>query len=209
MNKANNNSWQRLESVISWADMTINGFGRHIGLNRSEALYQIKAGQHGVSKALARRIVEKFPDVSIGWLLTGEGEMLLAKSPQEKIPLYEGELSVGITRLKETTPRCFMDIPLMEECDLAFRSTDEAMSPEIMVGTIVFLKETGVEAIIPGALYVIVCANYVILRRVRVENQAEKRLLMLEAVNPTYDKITIGEEQVVEIYRVVGNMKLY
>ena len=62
MNKTNNASWQRLESVIRWANMTINHFGRHIGLIRSEALYQIKAGQHGISQALARRIVEKFPE---------------------------------------------------------------------------------------------------------------------------------------------------
>ena len=97
----------------------------------------------------------------------------------------------------------------MEECDLAYRSTDEAMSPEVMAGTIVFLKQTGVEAIIPGGLYVIVCANYVILRRVRVVEQEQGRSLRLEAANPTYDTITIGENQVVEIYRVVGNLKMY
>lgn len=206
MNKTNNASWQRLESVIRWANMTINHFGRHIGLIRSEALYQIKAGQHGISQALARRIVEKFPEVSIGWLLTGEGDMFGRQPLVRSVPFYEGEISGGVQRMVSCEPHCHLDIPLMEECDLAFRSSDEAMSPEIMVGTIVFLKKMGVNAIIPGGLYVIVCANYVILRRVRLE---PKGLLRLETVNPTYDNMTISADQVQEVYRVVGNLKLY
>jgi len=68
------------------------------------------------------------------------------------------------------------------------------------------LKKMGVNAIIPGGLYVIVCANYVILRRVRLE---PKGLLRLETVNPTYDNMTISADQVQEVYRVVGNLKLY
>ena len=209
MNKANNTSWQRLESVISWANMTINHFGRHIGLARSEALYQIRAGQHGISKALAQRIVDKFPEVGMGWLLTGEGEMLPPAAQVKPTPFYEGDISNGIARLTESQPYCNIHLPMMEECDLAYRSTDEAMSPEVMAGTIVFLKRIGVEAIIPGGLYVIVCSNYVILRRVRVDEQTQGRVLRLEATNPTYDTITIGENQVVEIYRVVGNLKMY
>jgi SOS-response transcriptional repressor LexA len=44
---------------------------------------------------------------------------------------------------------------------------------------------------------------------VRVDEQSQGRVLRLEATNPTYDTITIGENQVVEIYRVVGNLKMY
>ena len=115
MNKTNNASWQRLESVIRWANMTINHFGRHIGLIRSEALYQIKAGQHGISQALARRIVEKFPEVSIGWLLTGEGDIFGRQPLVRSVPFYEGEISGGVQRLVGGEPRCHLDIPLMAE----------------------------------------------------------------------------------------------
>ena len=51
MNMANGNrSWERLESVIRWSNMTINAFGRHMGLVRSENLYQIKAGKNGIPR---------------------------------------------------------------------------------------------------------------------------------------------------------------
>ena len=209
MNKANNTSWQRLESVISWANMTINHFGRHIGLARSEALYQIRAGQHGISKALAQRIVDKFPEVGMGWLLTGEGEMLPPAAQVKPTPFYEGDISKGIARLTESQPYCNIHLPMMEESDLAYRSTDEAMSPEVMAGTIVFLKRIGVEAIIPGGLYVIVCSNYVILRRVRLEASDEDVVLRLEPANKNYDVMMLKPEQVEAIYRVVGSFRMY
>ena len=209
MNKANNTSWQRLESVIRWANMTTNHFGRHIGLARSEPLYQIKSGIHGISQALAGRIVEKFPELSKGWLLTGEGDMFGRVSQTRTVPFYEGDIFGGIEKLKSAEPRCHIDIPLFEECDFAYRSSDEAMAEDVMVGTIVFLKETDTEAIISGGLYVIVCANYVILRRVRVDQSHDARQLRLETSNPKYDNTTIDESQVMGIYRVVGNLKLY
>ncbi len=201
-------SWQRLESVIRWAGMTTNYFGRHIGLTRSEPLYQIKAGQHGISQALAQRIVDKFPTISKAWLLTGEGDML-ARESRRSIPFYEGDIFGGVEHLRSVEPRCYMDIPLFEECDFAYRTTDEAMGEDVMVGTIVFLKETGVEAIISGGLYVIVCANYVLLRRVRIDDGKPMRTLRLETSNPKYDNTTIDASQVEAVYRVVGNLKLY
>ena len=40
-----------------------------------------KAGKNGISQNLARRIVEKFPELSVGWLLTGEGDMFSKVRP--------------------------------------------------------------------------------------------------------------------------------
>ena len=39
-------NWQRIDSVIRWANMTINYFALYIGLPRGENLYQIKKGNH-------------------------------------------------------------------------------------------------------------------------------------------------------------------
>lgn len=204
----NNANWLRLESVIQRANMTINYFGRHIGLNRSEQLYQIKSGQHGISQALARRIVEKFPEISLGWLITGEGEMLSRNEDLRSIPFYQEDISRGIERITNVEPYCHIGVPMLEECDFAVRSMDDAMKGEIMVGTILFLKKTDINSIIPGAIYVVVCANYVILRRVRF-SASTPDVLRLEATNPDYDEMSIATDSVKEIYRVVGNLKLY
>ena len=95
----------------------------------------------------------------------------------------------------------------MINCDMAIRSSDDAMADEIMVGSILFLKKIDPEAIISGGLYVIVTPNYVILRRVR--QQQGSSLLKLEPSRKEYDVIMLDVTQVEEIYRVAGNLRLY
>ena len=68
-------NWQRMESVIKWANMTTNYFARHIGLPRGENLYQIKRGNNGISRHVAHLVVKAFPEINMLWLLTGVGEM--------------------------------------------------------------------------------------------------------------------------------------
>ncbi len=191
--------------------MTTNYFGRYIGLARSENLYQIKAGKNGISQNLARRIVEKFPELSVCWLLTGEGDMFSKGSTNGRIPFFDCDVvGRGLLRLDEIKPDYRMNIPTIEDCDYAFRSYDVAMSNEIAVGSILFLKKTAVEAIIPGGMYVVICPKYIILRKVRLITSADGSLtLVLEPANAGFDSITVKLDDVKEIYRVVANLQLY
>lgn len=204
-----NENWERLECVIRWANMTINYFGRYIGLSRSENLYQIKAGKNGISQNLARRITGKFPEISLAWLLTGEGEMMVSDVRAGQIPFFDVDVQGrSIRRLSEMTPECGMVIPMMEDCDCAMRSYDMAMSAEIMPGTIVFLKKTAVGAIIPGGTYVIGSQNYILLRKVRIADDAGRQVLMLEAANDGFDNVRVAVEDVEYVYRVVGQLRI-
>lgn len=204
-----NENWERLESVIRWANMTINYFGRHIGLSRSENLYQIKAGKNGISQNLARRIVDKFPEISIGWLLTGEGEMLSGGAQSSQIPFFDVDVQGrSLLRLSELEPECDMSVPMIGECDCAMRCYDAAMNGEIMPGTIVFLKKMGVEAIIPGGIYVIGSQNYILLRKVRLISDGERPQLLLEAAAKGFDSVSIDVADVECVYRVVGQLRI-
>lgn len=201
----NNSDWQRLESVIRWAQMTINGFGVHIGLPRAENLYQIKAGKNGISRALGSRIVEHFPEISLGWLLSGEGDMFGRREDVRSVPFYDGDLSSCLAGSREGEPDSVFVVPTMVDCDMAIRSCDDAMADEVVVGSILFLKKIALEAIISGGLYVIVCPNYVLLRRARVVEQR----LRLTPANKAYDVIEVEFTQVEAIYRVKGSLRLY
>lgn len=203
----NNSDWERLESVIRWAHMTINGFGVHIGLPRAENLYQIKAGKNGISRALGARIVEHFPEISLGWLLSGEGDMFGRRVDTRSVPFYDGDLSSCLVSRREGEPDSVFIVPTVVDCDMAIRSCDDAMAGEVVVGSILFLKKIDPEAIISGGLYVIVCPNYVILRRVRVVEQSQR--LRLEPASKTYDTIEIDSSQVEAAYRVKGSLRLY
>lgn len=64
--------WERIALIIMNSGMSINQFAHHIGLERSENLYQIRRGNNCISRNLAERIHRYFPQYGMGWLLTGE-----------------------------------------------------------------------------------------------------------------------------------------
>lgn len=200
---ANEKSWDRLDSVIRWADMNINYFARHIGLSRAENIYQIKAGRNGISHNLARRIVERFPQISMGWLLSGEGEMFVARGECGTIPFYE---SVEQMCHREFAPSAMLHVPLLTTCDYAFRSNDAAMAGEVAQGAVVFVVQTDIDRIIYGGLYVVECPNFILLRRVRA---AEQDKIVLEASDVSFDDVVLPKEEVKGMYRVVAVLKMY
>lgn len=205
-----NPNWARLEQIITRANMTTNSFGKHIGLTRSESLYQIKAGKFGISNNLAQRIVEKFPEISLGWLLSGEGEMLGGNPISQFIPYYDLDITsctqLGNEILKPTS---ILSLPMIEKCDCAFRSCDNAVGDEIMPGSIVFLKKLAPEAIIPGRFYVIITSNFVILRKLRIQETGSHKEYILESANSQQEDVRLKEHEILGLYRVVANLKMY
>ena len=208
---ANNQYWQRLERVIQWANMSANSFGKQIGLSRSESLYQIKAGRFGISHNLAKRITDRFPEISLGWLLSGEGQMLCDINPVHEIPYYDQDVTACKMLFSESfAPTSILTLPMIEQCDCAFRSFDTAINDDIMAGSIVFLKKIDTKAIIPGRFYVIVSPKYVLLRKIRFDKgtTAEKEFI-LETSNPEEGSVRLKEDDIECIYRVVANLKMY
>ena len=69
--------WARIDEIMwHYRFRTTAEFARHLGLKRTENLYQIKRGNNRISFALADAICEKFPQINKGWLLCGDGEMM-------------------------------------------------------------------------------------------------------------------------------------
>ena len=212
MDKTNHiECWRRLEAVIKWADMSTNFFSRQIGLSRPDIFYNIKSGKGNLSHNLAKRIVDRFPEISAAWLLTGEGTMLGAPSNDCRIPFYEGRVTGNmLLGQKDVTPSQYLYVPIVEDCDCAFRSYDDAMAADIMPGSIVFLKKTDLNAIIPGGIYVVVSTNFILLRRVYVALQEDgSRELSLNGSNGAYDTLKVAEDQVKHIFRVVGALRMF
>ena len=70
-----NTAKARLEHIISTLQISYNQLGKKIGLNRSQALYDIRDGKiKNISLQLATLIKNKFPSYSIEWLMEGVGE---------------------------------------------------------------------------------------------------------------------------------------
>ena len=200
--------WSRLEQVVNWTGLSINQFARQIGLLRPDNIYHIKSGKIGVSQNLVRRIVAAYPEVSPGWLLTGEGSMLGADMGGN-IPYFECDVTrlMNVIGGEGATPQ-MLKISFMEGGDCAWRSYDGAMAPEVMPGMILFLKKIDFTAIIPGGIHVVVTTNFVLLRRIRIEGDAPSRRFVLEAKAEGYDDVSVEEADVEAVYKLMGTMKM-
>lgn len=82
MNNIDNEQWKRLSEVLDLAGMSPNYFARYIGLPTGEYIYRIKRGQNGITRDVANRIGQKFPNININWLLTGEGCIFLDEAEE-------------------------------------------------------------------------------------------------------------------------------
>uniref|UniRef100_UPI004056F9AC hypothetical protein n=1 Tax=Alistipes sp. TaxID=1872444 RepID=UPI004056F9AC len=167
LQKKKEGSWERLEAVINWANMSVNYFAHYIGLPRGENLYQIRRGNNGISRDVARRISTRFPEVNEAWLLTGTGDMFI--NPDERrahTPFFDVDLERCIDTDSKRHPDDQINFSVIGPCDVAMRYTGLSMAPIIPTGAIVLLTEIQPKAITPNAEYLLQIDSKNILRTV-------------------------------------------
>lgn len=97
-------------------------------LPRGENLYQIKRGNNGISRDVAERIVAKFPEIDLLWLLTGNGQMFSGgRQLGTQIPFYRADAELQIMQTGKLRPECDLVIPMLADCDLAMLYTGRVM----------------------------------------------------------------------------------
>ncbi len=202
-------NWQRLEKVVKWAGMSVNAFALHIGLKRSENLYQIKKGNHGISKELANIISTKYPQISKSWLLTGDGEMLKdgeGEGSKRGIPFYNVDIASVIEFQQQPAhkPLYYIDVPLFYDCDFAALSTSNAMTPEIPAGAIVAMKQQDPAKIFPGETYLVVTTDFSGIRTLRSFPGDANKIRLVPKNAADYDEIVIDTADVKVLYLVKG-----
>ncbi len=134
-----------------------------------------------VSDVFIAKIIAKYPDINVKWLLTGEGEMIKnenysktsvisepltlfrktkdKKYSNQEIPLYDFEASAGLKELFDTdAPRKVLDtirIPNLPKCDGAISVTGDSMYPLLKSGDIILYRETDLQNIFFGEMYLL------------------------------------------------------
>lgn len=78
---------ERIKQLLEYLNVSANRLSKDLGLATPQIFYDIKNGRCGISKDLARRIKEKFINISYVWLLTGMGEMIEVELPEAEKPV--------------------------------------------------------------------------------------------------------------------------
>lgn len=74
------NDKERLESLIKHLKTNKNALARE--LKTSASIFRnIETGRNGISANLARKIINRYPEINYEWVLTGKGTMLV--NPKE------------------------------------------------------------------------------------------------------------------------------
>ncbi len=207
---ASNDFWLRIQAVISHFNFqNVSAFARHIGLGRSENLYQIRRGNNGISRELADMICAVLPEISKGWLLTGEGRMMLGVPEQNaildnllKIPFYIVVPEDPAGQAPDTVLYCSREMGGNAEIATYYRGN--ALLPTYKSGSIMFLKkwEPGDEPIY-GDVYYVRTANFSKFRVVRRGKNAGT--VRLASYSPEkYDDMQIARDEIVGLYHVCG-----
>jgi len=94
-----NDIFLRIDEIRSYYRLTQQTFADTVGV--TQGYYSdIKRGRSGLSAQVIIGIAINFPDVSLKWLLTGEGEMFARESPGTK----EESMKVGEEQAEYNSP---------------------------------------------------------------------------------------------------------
>ena len=68
---------ERITAVLSYAELSASAFAKKIGAKTTQAIYDLVSGKtKTLSPDILNKVISCYPDLSIEWLVRGEGEML-------------------------------------------------------------------------------------------------------------------------------------
>lgn len=165
----------RILQIIKYKGINKRKFYIETGLSNG---FLDKVKDIGVSKI--DHILNAYPEISVIWLITGRGKMLLnsvsdaekdkveepseniylSASTKQQVPLYDTNTPNGVTSLFQDSnqnPIDFISIPNLPKCDGAIRINGNSMHPIIKSGDIVIYKNMNniIENIFWGELYLV------------------------------------------------------
>lgn len=167
-----------LQSFIKVAEnegLKITQLEKNIGASKG-VLSRAIANNSDIQAKWFLKLVENYPNYNYEWLLTGKGKMLKddgnqlqvisnnrktqdVKCEVQEIPLYDLEATAGLKELFASgSPARILDtikIPNLPKCDGAITVTGDSMYPLLKSGDIVLYRETDLENIFFGEMYLL------------------------------------------------------
>lgn len=163
------------------------------------------------------RIKSEFPDLSINWLLYGEGEMLNNQLPAveaggKQIPFFDVEFEGGYDVMvndQTRTAASFINVPYETRATHACRITGRSMQPDIYSGDVILLQYIEDFSWLPlGDIYAIVTTNDMrtVKRLARSENDEN---YLLVPSNAEYQAQELPKRLIRNVFRVVGTIRMF
>lgn len=228
--KEQNNSpiKQRILFFASTLGISKRDFYAKIGVSRGTL-----ESKTGITEDVITKFFATYPEVSIEWLMTGEGEML-KNSPsykeknkksidkEEKVPEVSYNPAIGkpyydvdflggfneIVNSQVTIPANNIVIQGFEKADFWCNVTGHSMEPKINHGDIIALHKCTLEDIQYGEIYAVVLDT---LRTIKIlRRSSDPKKLRFVPINTTdYDEQEYPVERIMNVFEVIGSISKF
>lgn len=182
-------------------------------INKPSAnLYDIQSGKlKGVSNKLADALIDRFPQYSKSWLLTGEGSMLKSEThvvegielPLLPIDALAGALTgIDVSVMEYECERYI--VPAFKDAKYLVRVSGDSMIPRYMSGDIVTCKPVVMDKMWFqwGKTYVISTVQGVLIKR--IEPSKTEGCVLIRSYNPDYPPFDFPVSEINGVALVIG-----
>lgn len=218
--KEENTVKSRLLRLLKAKHISQAEFSRRLGVSPA----YIAAMRKSISPQKLHAISEIFPDLNLGWLMYGDGEMLTADNDNTPdlskgyvVPLLPVEAFAGSLQMWSdgvALSDCEKVVSPVPGADFAIRIAGDSMEPVFRTGTILFIKKINEQAFIPwGNPMVIDTENGVLVKLLYpVENQPlydDEAEVEARSYNRDYPPFRIPVSSIYGVYRILTSIVQY
>ena len=210
---------ERLLQFIEHKGMSKLSFSKSIGRSVSYVTNIVTS----IGPSSKQIIGEKYPELNMEWLITGQGEMLINNesrtreefepiivSPQTIVPLVPISAQAGrLDGFSEGVleANCEQIISPIANAELAISISGDSMSPEYTSGTKVLVKKINDKAFIDwGRTYVLDTCNGAVVKNIYPSENNE--CIRCVSVNPNYPPFDIHKSDIYGWYLVLMSLSL-
>lgn len=173
-------------------------------------------GNKSIGSDKIEKIISKYAEINLMWLVTGEGEMLKNSDPNQSISIYDKTVPHGAVpywnllvsaghSVEEITGQNKPDgyikgLPGADIAENILPVMGASMEPEVTNGAIIGIKRiNNWESLNTERIYFIVTRDDRMIKRIEYDLENED---ILWCVSPNYPKFKIFKTDIVEIQRV-------
>ncbi|MBE6338759.1 MAG: peptidase S24 [Lentimicrobiaceae bacterium] len=210
---------ERLLQIVEYYKLSVREFERLIGVSEG-VINKTIARNTGLKAETIQKIVEKFPQISLNWILLGEGEMLksddkpVAKqtdNPNEGIPLIPVEAMAGALTCDNTILEYECDryvIPMFKGADFLIPVKGSSMYPKYSSGDIVACQRVDMNNLFFqwNKVYVIDTNQGALIKRIKPGHDENHILIVSD--NEKYDPFELPYSAIHAVALVIGVIRL-
>ena len=210
---------ERLLQIVEYYKLSVREFERLIGVSEG-VINKTIARNTGLKAETIQKIVEKFPQISLNWILLGEGEMLksddkpVAKqtdNPNEGIPLIPVEAMAGALTCDNTILEYECDryvVPMFKGADFLIPVKGSSMYPKYSSGDIVACQRVDMSNLFFqwNKVYVIDTDQGALIKRIKPGHDENHVLIVSD--NDKYDPFELPYSAIHAVALVIGVIRL-